>query len=103
MPDLNNLLISFLHSLGEAIQQVNILEMIEKTLDYLPQNLPEIYDQAVQTLQHYLDKANLGYIKAEIVSPLILFIMTRHIAYSIVKFIFVLIIITHLTKVLTTL
>lgn len=102
MLELNNLLMSFLHSLGEAVQQVNILQMIESALDYIPQNIPEIYNQSVQTLQHYLDKANMGYIRAEIVSPLILFIMTRSIAYSIVKFIFVLILITNLSKILTT-
>ena len=102
MPELNNLLINFLHGLGEAIQQINILQMIENALDYIPQNIPEIYNQSVQTLQHYLDKANMGYIKAEIVSPLIIFIMTRHIMYSIIKFIFVLILITNLSKILTT-
>lgn len=102
MFDPNELLIGFAHALGAATEQVDILGLIDKAMEYVPQNLPEIYNQSVQTLQHYLDKANMSYIKAEIVSPLILFIMTRQAAYSIVKFVFVVILITNLAKVLKT-
>lgn len=102
MFDINGLFIGFAHALGAAAEQADILGVIDKAMDYVPQNLPEIYNQSVQTLQHYLDKANLGYIKAEILSPLIIFIMTRQAAYAIVKFVFVIILITNLAKILKT-
>lgn len=100
MPDFNQILLNILHTLGKSMQTVDILGMIETALNYIPQNLPEIYHQAVQTFQNYLNRVGLQNINAEIVSPFVLFIMTRHAAYSIIKFIFVLILFSSLAKTL---